>query len=414
MRSRPLLTLENGKPLAESLDEVETVIRNFEYYGGWADKVDGRVLRVPEGALEYLVHEPLGVVGHIIPWNYPIDIFARGVAPSLAVGNTVVVKPSEETPLGALMLAALAVDAGIPPGVVNVVSGFGSDAGAHLANHPGIQGLAFCGSVATGTRGAARRRTPDHAGRLARARRQGGGDRVRGRGSRGSGNRRRLRHRAQRGSVLRRPLSGARPAPARRRDGRADPGRNGGDARGARAGRPGHGAARIRSPAGAGPGVHRVRAGRGRPGRPRRRPAPGHGRRPGLLRGANAVRRCQTGHAHRPGGDLRAGRVAAAVRRRGGGRRDCERHRLRLVDGDLDPGPVPGTPGRRPTRCQPRHDQRQRRVRDRNRRSAESRTAGSAARAATNRSSSTRGSRPSGSTSAPGDRDKWNGPAVWT
>ena len=145
-----LLSHENGKPLHESLDEVETVIRNFEYYGGWADKVDGRVLRVPEGALEYLVHEPLGVVGHIIPWNYPIDIFARGVAPSLAVGNTVVVKPSAETPLGALMLAGLARDAGFPPGVVNVVSGFGAEAGAHLAGHPGIQGLAFCGSVATG------------------------------------------------------------------------------------------------------------------------------------------------------------------------------------------------------------------------------------------------------------------------
>lgn len=145
-----LLSLENGKPLRHAYDEVYTTIRNFEYFAGWADKSDGRVLRVPGGAFDYLLHEPLGVVGHIIPWNYPLDIFARGVAPCLAVGNTVVAKPAEETPLSTVVLARLATEAGFPPGVVNVVTGLGAEAGAALAEHSGIQGLAFCGSVTTG------------------------------------------------------------------------------------------------------------------------------------------------------------------------------------------------------------------------------------------------------------------------
>ena len=145
-----LLTLENGKPIRHARDEVYTVIRNLEYYAGWSDKSDGRVLRVPGEAFDYILHEPLGVVGHIIPWNYPIDIFARGVAPCLTIGNTVVVKPAEETPLSAVALARMASEAGIPDGVVNVVTGLGSEAGAALARHTGIQGLAFCGSVETG------------------------------------------------------------------------------------------------------------------------------------------------------------------------------------------------------------------------------------------------------------------------
>lgn len=145
-----LLSLENGKPLRHARDEVYTTIRNFEYYAGWADKSDGRVLRVPGGAFDYILHEPLGVVGHIIPWNYPLDIFARGVAPCLAVGNTIVAKPAEETPLSTVALARLASEVGFPAGVVNVVTGFGTEAGAALAAHTGIQGLAFCGSIITG------------------------------------------------------------------------------------------------------------------------------------------------------------------------------------------------------------------------------------------------------------------------
>jgi len=145
-----LLSLENGKPLRHAHDEVYTVIRNFEYYAGWVDKIHGRIIPVPPGVFDYLLYEPLGVVGHIIPWNYPLDIFARGVAPSLAVGNTVVVKPAEETPLSSVEIACLAAEVGFPPGVINVVTGLGPEAGAALAGHPGIQGLAFCGSVETG------------------------------------------------------------------------------------------------------------------------------------------------------------------------------------------------------------------------------------------------------------------------
>jgi acyl-CoA reductase-like NAD-dependent aldehyde dehydrogenase len=158
-----LLSRENGKPLSEARDEVETTVRYIEYYAGWADKFDGRVLGVPGGALEYVLHEPLGVVGHVVPWNYPLDVFARGVAPALTAGNTIVAKPSAETPLSTLYVARLSDEVGMPPGVLNVVSGFGADAGAHLAGHGGIDGLAFCGSVATGRevlRAAAERITP--------------------------------------------------------------------------------------------------------------------------------------------------------------------------------------------------------------------------------------------------------------
>jgi aldehyde dehydrogenase (NAD+) len=132
------------------MDEVGTTIRNFEYFAGWADKVHGRVVPIREDVFDYIRLEPLGVVGHIIPWNYPLDIFARGVAPCLAVGNTIVAKPAEETPYSTLELARLASQVGIPDGVVNVVTGLGSQAGAALAGHPGIQALAFCGSIQTG------------------------------------------------------------------------------------------------------------------------------------------------------------------------------------------------------------------------------------------------------------------------
>ncbi len=145
-----LLSMENGKPLGQSYDEVETTVRNFEYYGGWADKIHGRIIPISEEVLDYISLEPLGVVGHIIPWNYPLDIFARGVAPCLAIGNTVVAKPAEDTPLSTLEIARLTSEVGFPAGAVNVVSGFGKEAGAALAGHADIQGLAFCGSIESG------------------------------------------------------------------------------------------------------------------------------------------------------------------------------------------------------------------------------------------------------------------------
>src|SRR4030042_5605262 len=99
--------------------EVETAARYFEYYGGWADKLLGSVVPTGPGVLDYIRREPLGVVGHIIPWNYPLDIFAGGVAPCLAIGNTVVAKPAEETPLSTLEIARLSGEVGFPAGVIN-------------------------------------------------------------------------------------------------------------------------------------------------------------------------------------------------------------------------------------------------------------------------------------------------------
>ncbi|MGW8180141.1 MAG: aldehyde dehydrogenase family protein, partial [bacterium] len=145
-----ILSMENGKPIRQAYDEVGTTIRNLEYFAGWADKIYGRVIPARHNVFDYTLLEPLGVVGHIIPWNYPLDIFARGVAPCLAIGNTVVAKPAEETPFSTLKLARLATEVGFPDGVINVVTGFGSEAGVALASHIGIQSLAFCGSIETG------------------------------------------------------------------------------------------------------------------------------------------------------------------------------------------------------------------------------------------------------------------------
>lgn len=146
-----LLSIESGKTLRDCYGDVQTAIRNLEYFSGWADKIYGRVAPTPkQGVFDYMLREPLGVVGHIIPWNYPLNIFMRGVAPCLAAGNTVVVKPAEETPLSSIVLTRLSQEAGFPPGVINVVTGYGKEAGAVLAGHPGLQGLAFCGSIITG------------------------------------------------------------------------------------------------------------------------------------------------------------------------------------------------------------------------------------------------------------------------
>ena len=145
-----ILSLENGKTLDQAYDEVGTTVRNFEYFGGWADKILGSVVPVAPEVFDYILREPLGVVGHIIPWNYPLDIFARGVAPCLAIGNTVVAKPAEETPFSTLEIARMASEAGFPDGVINIVTGYGKEAGAALAGHAGIQALAFCGSIDVG------------------------------------------------------------------------------------------------------------------------------------------------------------------------------------------------------------------------------------------------------------------------
>jgi len=143
-------TLENGKPISDARGDVVGCARNFEYYAGVADKIQGDSIPLDDQHVDFSMREPLGVIGIIVPWNFPISTMARSLAPALTTGNAVVVKPSEETSLTALEVAKLAIEAGVPPGVVNVVPGFGSEAGAALSEHPDIDGVSFTGSVPTG------------------------------------------------------------------------------------------------------------------------------------------------------------------------------------------------------------------------------------------------------------------------
>lgn len=141
---------ETGKPKDAAMGAAAATARYFEFYAGVADKIQGATIPVGEDYIDFTRREPLGVTAHILPWNVPLNMLARGVAPALAAGCTAVVKPAEQTPHGALALARIIMDAGAPAGVVNVVNGTGETAGAALAAHAGIDGLTFTGSVATG------------------------------------------------------------------------------------------------------------------------------------------------------------------------------------------------------------------------------------------------------------------------
>jgi betaine-aldehyde dehydrogenase len=141
--------LNSGKPIVEAEYDVADTATCFEYYGGLATKIHGEVLPVPDNALSLALKEPVGVAAQIIPWNYPLLMAAWKLAPAVAAGCTCVLKPAEQTPLSALELAALFEEAGLPPGVVNVVTGLG-EAGAALASHPEVDKIAFTGSVETG------------------------------------------------------------------------------------------------------------------------------------------------------------------------------------------------------------------------------------------------------------------------
>jgi len=143
-------TLDNGKPLASAVEDVEQSISTFQYYAGWADKVHGETIPTDGEVMTYTRMEPVGVVGQIIPWNYPVAMLAWKWAPALAAGCTVVLKPAEQTPLSALHMAALSLEAGFPPGVINVLPGFGKGAGAAIAEHMQIDKVAFTGSTVTG------------------------------------------------------------------------------------------------------------------------------------------------------------------------------------------------------------------------------------------------------------------------
>jgi len=145
-------SLDSGKPLQEALGDVQGAARVFEYYAGACDKLQGESFPLAGDYMGYSVHEPIGVTAHIIPWNFPISTAARGVAPALAAGCTVVAKPAEQTPFTALMLAELLSKAGLPDGVCNVITGTGVEAGAPLTAHPDIDHITFTGSVVTGQR----------------------------------------------------------------------------------------------------------------------------------------------------------------------------------------------------------------------------------------------------------------------
>ncbi|KAL9610162.1 MAG: hypothetical protein Q9167_005116 [Letrouitia subvulpina] len=144
-------TWDNGKPYSVALDEdVAEVAATMRYYAGYADKLHGQVIDTGPAKLAYTIREPVGVCGQIIPWNYPLAMAAWKLGPALACGNTVVLKPAEQTPLSILYFANLIKEAGFPSGVVNILNGLGNEAGAAIAGHVGIDKIAFTGSTTTG------------------------------------------------------------------------------------------------------------------------------------------------------------------------------------------------------------------------------------------------------------------------
>src|SRR5713226_7019409 len=146
-----LETADNGKPIKESLYvDLPQVVENFEYFAGWATKIEGETIPVPGRMFNYTLREPVGVCGQIIPWNFPLLMAAWKLAPALACGNTVVLKPAEQTPVTAVELAKLIQEAGFPEGVVNIIPGFGETAGAALSSHPGIDKIAITGASEVG------------------------------------------------------------------------------------------------------------------------------------------------------------------------------------------------------------------------------------------------------------------------
>lgn len=145
-----LEAIDSGHYLGKARELVAAIPLWLEYWAGLADKVNGRSITVPGNKLGFTVLEPLGVTAHIIPWNYPLIILVRSIAPALALGNTCVVKPAEDTSLSALKFAELVEQAGFPAGVFNVVTGFGQEVGAALTAHPKVRGITFTGSTETG------------------------------------------------------------------------------------------------------------------------------------------------------------------------------------------------------------------------------------------------------------------------
>ncbi|XP_077494995.1 aldehyde dehydrogenase, mitochondrial-like [Amblyomma americanum] len=145
-----LETLDNGKPFTSAVGDIMASIATIRYFAGFADKVHGKTIPTDGSTFAYTRREPVGVVGQIIPWNVPVLMLSWKLGPALATGNTVVVKPAEQTPLTALVVANCVAQAGFPPGVVNVVPGFGETAGAAISSHPDLDKVAFTGSTEVG------------------------------------------------------------------------------------------------------------------------------------------------------------------------------------------------------------------------------------------------------------------------
>ena len=146
-----LETWDNGKPYTVALDEdLGEVVNTIRYYAGWADKLHGQTISTTGQKFAYTLKQPVGVCAQIIPWNYPLAMAAWKLGPALACGNTIVLKPAEQTPLSILYLATLIPKAGFPPGVINIVNGYGKEAGHALASHLDVDKIAFTGSTITG------------------------------------------------------------------------------------------------------------------------------------------------------------------------------------------------------------------------------------------------------------------------
>jgi aldehyde dehydrogenase (NAD+) len=144
-----LETLNSGKTINDTRGDVGGVVATLRYYAGWADKIEGKTIPSRKGFFSYTLRQPVGVVGQIIPWNFPLLMLAWKWGPALACGNTIVMKPAEQTPLSALRMGELAIEAGFPAGVINLLNGYGETTGAAIVDHPGIDKLAFTGHVDT-------------------------------------------------------------------------------------------------------------------------------------------------------------------------------------------------------------------------------------------------------------------------
>ncbi|MEM7022168.1 MAG: aldehyde dehydrogenase family protein [Pseudomonadota bacterium] len=145
-----LETTDMGKPLRDARGDIDGVCETLIYNAGAADKMEGATIPLGPEFVDFTLLEPQGVTGHIVPWNFPLGMAMRSVAPALAAGCTVVLKPAEQSPLSALRLAEIAAETGLPEGVLNVVTGFGEEAGEALVRHPLVRGITFTGSVETG------------------------------------------------------------------------------------------------------------------------------------------------------------------------------------------------------------------------------------------------------------------------